>query len=135
MSKALPLPEAWRDSVIQILAKGTSPNITWARRPQQDWQMFGLPQDAYALLIRTLSCPTVWGEAVPGMTPLPGRTPPPAIETYAFLCPHPLGVPTPLYAKIGLHGGRISLDLFSLHIDLSGELAKKIAVAKKKKQP
>lgn len=135
MSKASLLPDPWRESVIGILANGTSPNVTWTRRALQDWQMFGLPQDAHKLLIRTLSQPIVWGEEVHGMTPLPGRIPPPAIETHAFLCPHPLGVPTPLYAKIGLHGTRVSLDLFSLHIDLSGELARKIAAAKRKKQP
>jgi len=43
-------------------------------------------------------------------------------------------VPKPLYAKIGLFEDKVTIDLFSLHIDLSGDLAKRIAQAQKKRK-
>lgn len=47
-------------------------------------------------------------------------------ETWAFLCPNPLGRPEPIFAKIGLHQGLLHINLFSLHVDLSGKLQKAI---------
>lgn len=64
---------------------------------------------------RILSFPEAWG---------------PLGEKYRRC--HPLGVSTPLYAKIGLHDGHLSIDLSSLHIDLTGDLAKRIALAQRK---
>jgi hypothetical protein len=47
-------------------------------------------------------------------------------EAWAFLCPHPLGSHVPVYAKIGLHDDQLNIELFSLHIDHSGDLKEKI---------
>jgi hypothetical protein len=66
------------------------------------------------------------------MMPLPGapiRAKPPRV--FAFLCQHPLRLSKPLYAKIGLYDDHLSIDLFSLHIDLMGDLEKRIAQARK----
>ena len=43
-------------------------------------------------------------------------------------------MPKPLYAKIGLFDDKVTIDLFSLHIDLTGGLAKRIALAQKKRK-
>lgn len=97
--------------------------------------MFGMPHDALTRLVQTLQQPGIWGERVTGMTPLPN--PPKSAGgqvVYGFLCPHPLGLPKPLYAKIGLFDDKITIDLFSLHIDLTGDLAKRIARAQKKRK-
>ena len=48
---------------------------------------------------------------------------------YGFLSPHPLGGPKPLHDKIGLFADKITIDLFSLHIDLTGDLSRRIAQA------
>jgi hypothetical protein len=97
--------------------------------------MFGMPHDAFSRLVRTLQQPGIWGERIIGMVPLP-KPPKNAGNqvVYGFLCPHPLGMPKPLYAKIGLFDDKVTIDLFSLHIDLSGGLAKRIALAQKKRK-
>jgi hypothetical protein len=134
MNPLEPLPTAWCDAVMRILSKGTSPNVRWSFRAQQDWQQFGLPFQAHALLVKTLRQPGIRGERVSTMIPLPN--PPKDAGTqvvYGFLCQHPLGGPKPLYAKVGLFANKVTLDLFSLHIDLSGALAKRIAQTQKKR--
>ena len=135
MNPVEPLPQDWCESVIRILRKSAPAQIRWTLRAQMDWSQFGLPYQAHDLLVRTLSQPGLWGERITGMHALPsppkGQKPP---IVFAFLCPHPLGISTLLYAKIGLHDGLLSIDIFSLHIDLSGELAKRIAHAQKKRK-
>jgi hypothetical protein len=133
MNPVEPLPRDWCESVIRILRKGDPVHIRWTLRAQMDWSQFGLPFQACELLLRILGNPGLWGERITGMLSLPGapkgRKPP---TVFAFLCDHPLGLATPLYAKIGLHDDHLSIDLFSLHIDLSGDLASRIARARKK---
>jgi len=134
MNLVEPIPAAWCDEVVRALSKGTTPNVRWSFRAQQDWQQFGLPYQAHELLIRTLRQPGIWGERVTTMIPLPN--PPKGAGSqavYGFLCPHPLGGQKPLYAKIGLFANEVTLDIFSLHIDLSGELTRRIAQAQKKR--
>lgn len=134
MNPVEPLPQDWCESVIRILRKGDSAHICWTLRAQMDWSPFGLPYQACDFLVRALSQPGLWGERITGMNPLPsapkGLKPP---RVFAFLCPHPLGVSSPLYAKIGLHDDHLTIDLFSLHIDLTGDLAKRIAHAQKRR--
>jgi hypothetical protein len=130
-----PLPPEWCAAVIRILEKGHSERIRWSFRAQQDWQQFGMTHHAFEHLARTLRQAGVWGERIVGMDPLPD---PPAGAgdqlVYAFLCPHPLGSPKPLYAKIGLFDDRVTIDLFSLHVDLSAKLEKRIAQARRKRK-
>jgi hypothetical protein len=91
--------------------------------------------DAFIRLVETLRQPGIWGERVTGMIPLPAAPKNAGSQVvYGFLCSHPLGVPKPLYAKIGLFEDKVTIDLFSLHIDLSGDLAKRIAQAQKKRK-
>ncbi len=134
MNSVEPLPPDWCESVIRILEKSAASHIRWTVRAQMDWSPFGLPYQACGLLVRALRQPGIWGESISGMMPLPGA--PKGVKAprvYAFLCQHPLGVPKPLYAKIGLYDDHVSIDLFSLHIDLTGDLAKRIAQAQKKR--
>lgn len=134
MNPVAPLPATWCQAVIHLLEKGASSQVRWTLRAQMDWQQFGLPYQAKECLVRTLRQPGIWGESVTGMTSLPGTpkgTKPPRV--HGFLCPHPLGGSKPLYAKIGLYQDHLTLDLFSLHIDLTGELAKRIAASQKKR--
>jgi hypothetical protein len=129
------LPPDWCEAVIRILNKGAPTQIRWSTRARQDWQMFGMSHDAFTWLVKTLQQPGIWGERVTGMIPLPNPPKKPAIQVvYGFLCPHPLGMPKPLYAKIGLLDDKVTINLFSLHIDLSGDLAKRIVLAQKKRK-
>jgi hypothetical protein len=134
MNPVEPLPQDWCESVIRILRKGSSAHIRWTLRAQMDWSPFGLPYQACEFLVRALGRSGLWGERITGMLPLPGapksRKPP---TVFAFLCNHPLALVTPLYAKIGLHDDHLSIDLFSLHIDLTGDLSKRIARAQTKR--
>lgn len=135
MSVVEPIPEPWCESVIRVLQRGPSPRIRWSFRALQDWQQFGMTHEACERLVITLRQPGLWGERITGMTPLPD--PPRNAGTqviYGFLCPHPLNLPTPLYAKIGLFDDNITIDLFSLHIDLTGDLSSRISKAQSKKR-
>ncbi len=135
MNPVEPLPPEWCEAVIRILSESSDTCIRWSFRARQDWQQFGMKHQAFELLIQTLRQREMWGERVTGMTPL--SAPPPGAggqTVYGFLCQHPLGVPTPLYAKIGLFDDHLTIDLFSLHIDLSGVLEKRIAAARKAKR-
>jgi hypothetical protein len=109
-----PIPDAWRQDVIRILKNSDSRFIEWTGRARSDWSVFGISHKAYELLIQTLSSPGLIGRQVLFMD---GPT-----EVWEFLCPHPLGIDKPLYAKIGLKEGRLHIKIFSTHIDLTGEL-------------
>jgi hypothetical protein len=125
-----PLPTDWCESVIRILNKGASTQIRWSFRARQDWQQFGMPYEAFFRLAKTLQQPGIWGERVIGMIPQPNAPKNAGSQVvYGFLSPHPLVGPKPLYAKIGLFTDKITIDLFSLHIDLTGDLARRIAQA------
>jgi hypothetical protein len=54
-------------------------------------------------------------------------------ETWAVLGTHPLGSPVDVYIKIGLHQNQVTLNLFSIHIDRTGELGAAIAAYQLKK--
>jgi hypothetical protein len=45
-----------------------------------------------------------------------------------------LGSPVDVYIKIGLHQNQVTLNLFSIHIDRSGELGAAIAAYQSKKR-
>jgi hypothetical protein len=86
-----------------------------------------MPYDAFSRLAKTLQQPGIWGERVIGVIPLPNAPKNAGSQVvYGFLSPHPLGGPKPL-AMIGLFADKITIDLFSLHIDLTGGLARRIA--------
>lgn len=110
-------PKAWLDAVLKILDRGDLGEIDWTLRADQDWGQFGMKHEAYVLLKGTLSSPTLFVEPIEMVG---------ASETYAFLCPHPMAGPKPLYAKIGLLEGRLRICIFSMHVDLSGKLLQKI---------
>jgi hypothetical protein len=74
--------------------------------------------------------PNQIGEIIPDMRDGFDQT---LCETWAFLCPHPLKVPTPLYVKIGLHLNHIVLNLFSIHIDRKNTLSEEFAAYLKKR--
>jgi len=57
-----------------------------------------------------------------------------AAEIWEFLLPHPLNSPIPLYAKIGLKNDRLSIKIFSVHIDLKGDLERAILAFLKKRK-
>ncbi len=99
---------------MRILKSGDSRFIEWTGRARSDWGVFGISHKAYELLIQTLSIPGLIGRQVLFMD---GNT-----EVWEFLCPHPLGINKPLYAKIGIKEGRLNIKIFSTHIDLTGEL-------------
>ncbi len=109
------IPDSWRQDVVRILKSGDSRFIEWTSRARSDWNVFGVSHQAYELLISTLSTPGLLvGRQVLFMD---GNA-----EVWEFLCPHPLGIDKPLYAKIGLKEGRLNIKIFSAHIDLTGEL-------------
>ena len=53
--------------------------------------------NAYDLCLQVLRTSGMLGEQVPGMIDERDDT---LCETWAFLCPHPLQLPTPLYVKL-----------------------------------
>lgn len=134
MSLIEPLPLEWSQTVIRTLHRNNPNEIRWTFRAKQDWQQFGQRHDAINLLIQTLSQPCILGERIVGMEPLPAPPKGAGNQTvYAFLCRNPLGGLKPLYAKIGLFDNQITIDLFSIHIDLKGDLLKEIARYQKQK--
>jgi hypothetical protein len=120
------IPEIWKNEVIKILNNGNNTLIEWTYRAQQDWQQFGLPYQALTLLSLRLKAADALGRQVFGMAG--------AAEVWEFLLPHPLNSPIPLYAKIGLKDNRLSIKIFSVHIDLKGELEKAILAFLKKRK-
>jgi hypothetical protein len=116
--RAQPIPPAWIKLVTSILESHDPENIEWSFTAEQDWHPFGLEQDAYALLIKTLNRPQVLGHPVVGML---DRRDGSYTDCWAFFCDHPWGSPVPLYAKIGIHHSRVHINLFSLHPDDGSE--------------
>ena len=134
MNPVEPLPQAWCEAVIRILKIDAHNQIRCSFRARQDWQLLGMTYEAYSLLIKTLQQTGIWGERVIGMNPLPNAPKNAGSQVvFGFLCQHPLGAHKPLYAKIGLFSDKITIDLFSLHIDLTGDLTKRIANAQNKR--
>jgi hypothetical protein len=120
-----PIPQRWLKRVTPLLADGDPKAILWTIAAQAELRMVGLrsKQDAYDLCLQVLHNPGQLGECIPDMRDARDQT---LCETWAFLCPHPLKVATPLYVKIGLHANHLTLNLFSLHIDRKGTLQKRI---------
>lgn len=128
-----PIPRRWLDIVIPILDKGDSRAIHWTLTAEFDLPQIGLSnkQAAYDHILHVLRTPNQIGEIIPDMRDKFDQT---LCETWAFLCPHPLKVPTPLYVKIGLHLNHIVLNLFSIHIDRKNTLSAEFAAYLKKRK-
>lgn len=127
-----PLPEHWLEAVIPILERGDPESILWTRRALREMAAEGLELkwNAYELCLQVLRTLGMLGEQIPGM--IDGRDDT-VCETWAFLCPHPLRLPIPLYVKIALNGSRVNLVMISMHTDHSGKLLKVIRAYLKKK--
>jgi hypothetical protein len=128
---AEPIPEPWLARVIHLLEQGDPKKIIWSGRALMDWQEFGMKHDAYALCLEVLRSPTPIGQQIHTMD---DRIDHSLCETWAFPCPHPCNPKTYLYAKIGLHHGQLRINLFSLHVDLSGDLVAAIRTYLKSKK-
>lgn len=132
--KIAPIPEPWKAAVIPLLERGRQSDVIWTIRATSNWQdvdTFGFKESAHELLIRQLRIPGLLGDDHPNMQDTLDHS---LCETWAFLCPHPQGVPTQLYAKIGLHQRRVRISLISLHIDLTRDLETAIAAYLKKQK-
>ncbi len=127
-----PLPEPWLASVIPILERGDPASILWTGRAQREMAAAGLEfkWNAYELCLQVLRTPGMLGEQIHGMIDERDNT---ICETWAFLCPHPLQLKTPLYVKIALHGRRLHLVMISMHTDHSGKLLQAIRTFLKEK--
>lgn len=127
-----PLPQHWLDAVIPILERGDPASILWTGRAQREMSAAGIQfnWDAYELCLQVLRTPGMLGEQIHGMVDERDDT---LCETWAFLCPHPLGLKIPLYVKIALHGSRVHLVMISMHTDHSGKLLGAIRAFLKKK--
>jgi hypothetical protein len=127
-----PLPQHWLDAVIPILERGDPAFILWTGRAQREMSAAGIQfnWDAYERCLQVLRTPGMLGEQIPGVVDERDGT---LCETWAFLCPHPLRLPIPLYVKIALHGSRVHLVMISMHIDHSGKLLAAIRSLLKKK--
>lgn len=117
--KIVPISQQWLDGVLPILREGDRTCIDWTYEAERDWGMFGIEQEAYEHLIRTLSAVGILGNAVVGMRSSRDMT---YLDAWEFLCPHPWDGPRPLYAKIGIHRSRVTFDLISLHVDDGREI-------------
>lgn len=127
------LPQRWLNLVIPILEEGDPRAIRWTLTAQMEFPQIGLnsKQAAYDHILQVLRTPNQPGELIPDMYDAMDKT---LCETWAFLSPHPLKVPTPLYVKLGLHHGKLILNLFSIHIDRKDALRHEFA-RYLKKQP
>ena len=121
-----PIPSRWIIPVVGILRDGDIRNIRWTLTAENEFPLFGFTskQQAYEYCIDLLLTPGIHGEMVTGMYDRIDGT---HCETWAMLGRHPLGSPVDVYVKIGLHQNQVILNLFSLHIDRSGELRAAIA--------
>lgn len=126
------IPNRWLDLVIPLLDEGDPKAIRWTLTAEMDLPLIGLSskQAAYDHVLQVLRTPNQPGEIIPDMYDGLDQT---LCETWAFLCPHPLKVPTPLYVKIGLHQNQILLNLFSIHIDRKDTLRAEFAKLLKKR--
>ena len=113
-----PIPRPWLATVLEILQSYDPSRIEWTDTAIEKWQLFGLEQDAYTLIIKTLSAPEILGHQVVGMRDRRDQT---YTDCWAFFCAHPWDSPVPLYTKIGIHNSRIHINLFSLHVDDGSE--------------
>jgi hypothetical protein len=120
-----PIPKRWSAPVMKLMEAGDSKNIDWTFTAKQEMRIIGLEteQDAYKLCLQTLKTTDIIGQCIVGMRSIEKNH---RCEAWAFLCPHPLGSDTPIYAKIGLQEDELIIDLFSLHIDRSGDLQTEI---------
>ena len=120
-----PIPQGWLDAVIPLLRDGAPGKIHWTGRAQREMAVLGLTfkHEAYELCLEVLRHHCPLGEQILDMV---DETDGSLCDTWAFLCPHPLNASDYVYAKIGLHHGRLHINLFSLHVDLSGKL--KVAI-------
>lgn len=116
--QARPIPRPWIDTVLGVLESNDPMRIEWTFTAVNDWKHFGLEQDAYKLLIKTLGAPIILGHQVIGMLDARDGS---FTDCWAFLCPHPWDSTVPLYAKIGIHHTRVYINLFSLHVDDGSE--------------
>jgi hypothetical protein len=125
------IPKRWLDIVIPILEEGDHQAIRWTLTAELDLPQIGLSckQAAYDHILQVLRTPNQPGEIIRDMRDKLDQT---LCETWAFLAPHPLKVPTPLYVKIGLHQNQIVLNLFSIHIDRKNTLSAEFAALLKK---
>lgn len=128
--QARPIPRLWLTTVVEILQTHDPERIDWTDTALETWQLYGLEQDAYSLIARTLSAPEVLGHQVIGMRDRRDQT---YTDCWAFLCDHPWDSPVPLYTKIGIHNTRIRINLFSLHVDDGSEKLQKAIAAYRKK--
>ena len=128
-----PIPQEWLDAVIPLLRAGDPASIEWSGRSQRDLSAVGLAFkfEAYEKCLAVLQTTGVLGEQISGMIDLRDKS---SCETWAFLCPHPLEIPTPVYAKIGLHQGRLKIVFVSFHEDLSGKLFRAVQNYRKGKK-
>lgn len=124
--KVRPIPRSWIDTVTGFLEAGDPSVIEWTDTAEENWQPYGLEQDAYTLLIQVLRQPGIHGHQVVGML---DRTDGSYTDCWAFLCPHPWDSPVPLYAKIGIHHTRLHINLFSLHPDDGSQKLQKAIAA------
>lgn len=108
--------------MITLFESGKSADVLWTDRALHDWQYlddFGTKDRAYDHLITRLQVPDLLGHDHPLQQDKLDWS---YCDTWAFLCPHPQGVETPIYAKIALHNNQLRISLISLHIDLTKEL-------------
>ena len=116
-----PIPQRWSSIVVEILKDGDIRNIRWTLTAESEFPLFGFvsKEQAYEYCIDLLLAPGLHGEMVTGMYDRFDQT---LCETWAMLGKHPLGSPVDVYVKIGLHQNQVILNLFSLHIDRTGDL-------------
>jgi hypothetical protein len=128
-----PIPRRWITPVVEILRDGDIRKIRWTFTAENEFHLFGFisREQAYDYCIALLLTPDIHGEMVSGMYDRIDNT---LCETWAMLGKHPLGSHVDVYVKIGLHQNQVILNLFSLHIDRTGELSGAIAAYKSKKR-
>lgn len=116
-----PLPRGWLHAVIPLLEAGDAGKIQWTGRALREMSAVGIgfKHEAYDLCLEILRSPSVLGEQILDMVDDTDNT---LCETWAFPCRNPLGQSELLYVKIGLHQGKLHINFFSLHVDLSGKL-------------
>lgn len=120
-----PIPDRWSRHVIKLLEKGDTSAINWTLAAKKEIRPLGFAteQCVFDWCCKTLLTPNLIGECVTDMRTIQENH---RCETWAFLCPHPLNGTNPIYAKIGLHETQITIDLFSIHIDRTGDLQDRI---------
>lgn len=67
MAKVELLPQAWKDTVIPILRRGSVSEIEWSLRAAQDWELFGMRFEAHDRLAKLISTPGLLAERIEGM--------------------------------------------------------------------